>query len=543
MDISLSSNITEPINLKNLFKKIAIDIILYNKFFNNRFQNPSKIIDLFVDKFNNFKFSKLLKIPAYIIPFYNLGTFLSLDFDSQITPKIYSHFKRLQIKPKQNLDIIQEGSNENYSSSFSSSIKPELITLISHKAKLLARLMFLKGIDIQEFKNKFGIYNKILIESFEQLKRKNIKISRSNLEKLIKSVYSENNKNEIKSIPLFEFLLMSELKLIKSEEDFILSKKSTIKTFTLEDFFKKFALDLLIYKYKDEDISLISDIFLKILLETSNDSYSDYLTELNETNDILFENFTTTSQRSIKEDIDKTKEIIDKIINEKASKLAHYFLIMNEKLSSSINIGNLINNHYKLRLKTLNDNYKSHENNNSYASLGYLMGTFNQAYNININNYGSEGNILYTISDNFTYINIIEEYIKNLKIGEEEGQLSSGNYNYQDYIKKIGSDIAIILFLFSKHKPDKLDEDYLNKKFINFYLTEYKNLETEEVQTTIEQLYKNAIALVPEFKTIFEEEKGYQEKKQRAYNLYKYPKKILDGYHTIFYLKNHSTSV
>ncbi len=247
--------------------------------------------------------------------------------------------------------------------------------------------------------------------------------------------------------------------------------------------------------------------------------------------------YSKISNKKNLEDNFESYNIITKIINKKASKLAHYYLIMNKTLLFLDNFGKLICDYYILTLNKL-DKLDKLRYNKSYSTLGYLMGSFNQQFNMNIDNYGTEGDILYIINNDFTINNIMEEYVKNYKKVNFEEKLSSNEYSLEDYIKQIGSNIAIILFLFCKDIPDKLDINYLNENFKNAYYDEYEKLKTDTIKIEIKKAYDNALKLIPNFKNLLIINSEYKEPQQRAYNLYKYPVKEYNENKTVWFFNS-----
>ena len=171
----------------------------------------------------------------------------------------------------------------------------------------------------------------------------------------------------------------------------------------------------------------------------------------------------------------------------------------------------------------------------NYSNLGFLIGYYNDKLNnINIKNYGSEASLLNYFNSNITY-NQLKEYLDIINQYTEYKQ-----YNRNDYFKKIGLDLAAILFIFFKDSSEKLDiYKEIISKFTEYYKNEVENLKTEEIKKEIEDNYQKLIEEDKTLKNTIDTIDDFEKyENQYKYNLYKYPKKILDGYHTIFYLKN-----
>jgi hypothetical protein len=247
------------------------------------------------------------------------------------------------------------------------------------------------------------------------------------------------------------------------------------------------------------------------------------------------------------------KTIIDCIIKKKAEKLASYYYLLHKK--DIIDIDDFLNNLFINEIdnyiekifksfiecmKHLLKHYIKFKNNRKFISLGNLIYILNNYYNnINFSNYGSEAHILYCIDNpnellknKCYYDNILNSYLNyyNKELTQKEKDDDKNKiYTLEEVFKKIGYDIAIYIFLFTKNdfkinNFGGFSEDTkkrIKKNFNDIFKLEFKSLFDKNIQKYIlATVYEDEELKKMKLDDLEEKEKFLFE--QQKYNLYKY---------------------
>jgi len=219
------------------------------------------------------------------------------------------------------------------------------------------------------------------------------------------------------------------------------------------------------------------------------------------------------------------------LLKDKTSHLA--FLLKITEMSEEIINKDKIYEGFKECSKILEEiEYNNFRNNKSYNTFGYLLSLLNDKYNnINYNNYGSETQILDFIENSrVNYYLKLEEYLNGIKSIDE---IKDKEYNLENYMKKIGFDIAIYIFIFINNNNYYIYNNYYFIKIFETYLKQgLKEIEEKEFEKK----------LVKEMKKILENTEIQQLtlkenillELQQYYNIYKYPYRKINNINILF---------
>jgi hypothetical protein len=231
--------------------------------------------------------------------------------------------------------------------------------------------------------------------------------------------------------------------------------------------------------------------------------------------------------------------IISKMLIQKNFKLLLYLDCNNKKINNLDSYLEFVYNSYiQTKEKLSKVEFTKYKNSKDYSILGNLIGDFNNEFNnINYSNYGSEASLLDTIPLKITYDNLFS-YVNSIKKFDNKKF-----YTINDYFKKIGTDLAIILFIFTDNLPDLVKENiiiYFKDIYETYFeiLNKKKYLLFQHRRDAIEE-YKKIIK-DPNYKDIYKEfDNDKIIKCQEEHNLFLYPYKIFnDIKYPIYYINN-----
>jgi hypothetical protein len=237
-------------------------------------------------------------------------------------------------------------------------------------------------------------------------------------------------------------------------------------------------------------------------------------------------------------------DFFKKLIEDKAEHLAFYFLINDftyyDKLNTELlfEYFDVINESYTncfkiLLLKKLTLQNNSKDINN----FAKLIIEFNNKNNIFKNNYGTEGHILdffLDFNDNENdYIEQLTNYIKKF----DQENFKEHVYTFEQFLNKIGCDLAIYQFIFTDNPLIKDFSDY-KKMFQDCFRKAYEKFTKPTFFHKIEQIYKNERENKSATSKRLIKKKDNDKIKllQQYFNIYKYPTKIRkDGGKIVYY--------
>ncbi len=245
----------------------------------------------------------------------------------------------------------------------------------------------------------------------------------------------------------------------------------------------------------------------------------------------------------------KINTIIYSILKDKIDRLIFYFYIKNISLVDykkklDFLIEDKITDSFETTLLELQITEPEY-NTNNFEKLQELINYYNKKNNINYYNYGSEAYLLKLLKNNVS-INEISEYVEKFK---NENEKDNNTYTSENYLKKIGYDLAICLYIFTKIsiirnritkeeikrmikniilETDEINDDYMKK--INDYFNEILNNNTNKnfkfiysPNTKINLIKRNYLR--EQFEKLNNDKYKYE---QFKYNLYKYEE--IEGY-------------
>lgn len=218
-------------------------------------------------------------------------------------------------------------------------------------------------------------------------------------------------------------------------------------------------------------------------------------------------------------------DFIDKLMKDRAEALAFYFLINdidNNNYSNTkfIEKLNLISESYNLTKTQLNTVENKKENIIYFRIIEY----YNNINNINYSNYGSEGHILKFLDLNS--IQNLNQYINEIKKNDNMTAI----YTFDNYMKKIGNDIAIYEYFFDK-KIEDVQEIYISK-FIEYFISGLKRDIYEFIRKVKKEMLRcKTNNIILNFASKEKEPNIYL---QQLYNIYKYPYETIDNTHIIY---------
>ena len=248
--------------------------------------------------------------------------------------------------------------------------------------------------------------------------------------------------------------------------------------------------------------------------------------------------------KKIKElgEMKKIYNLIIKILYDKLHRLIYYFNIKKTKIEElGIRIEDIITSSFNSTLGSLQIG-EPNFNSNNFELLEELINEYNVNNNINYYNYGSEAYLLKFLKINISISEIIN-FVEKIKSHNKTEDISI-KYELNNYLIKIGYDLAICLYLFTnitnmskiisikeiirdKIIPSLLKEindDYRQKIDENF-----NKMLNDNSNTYLKLIYspntKNNLTKINYLRDIFNNSySNILEYEQLKYNLYKYDK-------------------
>lgn len=236
-------------------------------------------------------------------------------------------------------------------------------------------------------------------------------------------------------------------------------------------------------------------------------------------------------------------DFFKKLIEDKAEHLAFYFLINDftyyDKLNTELlfEYFDVINESYTNCFKILLLSNLILRNRKDINNFAKLITKFNNINNIFKNNYGTEGHILdffLDFNDNEDdYIEQLTNYIKNF----DQEKFKENVYTFDQFLNKIGCDLAIYQFIYTNNGLIKDFSDY-KKMFQDCFRKAYEKFTKLTFFHKIEQIYKNEMENKSATSKRLIKKKDNDKIKllQQYFNIYKYPNKIRkDGGEIVYY--------
>jgi hypothetical protein len=229
---------------------------------------------------------------------------------------------------------------------------------------------------------------------------------------------------------------------------------------------------------------------------------------------------------------------INKLIEDNAWRLAFYFIINGYINFDDINQNYLFYKYlniyyqfnflfkYLLDKKVFFPGFSIDNKADDYAND--LVKYLDEDYNINYKNYGTEGQILdfmFNHDDDEEYLKILQAYINHFKIKIDKQK----EYFFQDFMGKIGIQIALYLYIFKGIREDyELDIDSIIKLFNKYLKIAYRTILSSQF---LEELKKKVLYTMVEYR--FSNNEFI--KLQQFYNIYKYKIKYISNHKITFY--------
>jgi len=214
---------------------------------------------------------------------------------------------------------------------------------------------------------------------------------------------------------------------------------------------------------------------------------------------------------------DERKKIILEILKDKIYRLIYYINVYNKNIEIDIDKIILSFEHSIKYLELYNNMYNKIKNSKNIIELIDLINYFNKENNINYYNYGSDIWILYKIYKKLT-LEDIRKYVIKLKENKENKE-----YNLENYLIKIGYDLALYLYIFTNYSID------IERKELKELITKIQDIGKKEINKSyikkINNYYEEMIEdsnNKKEILNIFNNDMYKKYPEQLKYNLYLY---------------------
>lgn len=234
-------------------------------------------------------------------------------------------------------------------------------------------------------------------------------------------------------------------------------------------------------------------------------------------------------------------DFVEQLIADKANFLAYYFIINGIDTYSKINKTELFKK-FELIIYSFDSTIQNITFNQQISTtkkqskIDYFrkyveqIVIFNKYWNINSLNYGTEGHILnfFNLNDS-NYIKYLEIYLDIIK----KNTMTNNNYTLDDYLNKLGSDIAIYCYMYNITYNIPI-HDIIKNLFIKYFIQGFRiTMSIHNIENFKDKFYKELNKYKNKYNINNDNINAFL---QQMYNIVNYPIKELKDKNNNIYI-------